>query len=379
MISHLRHRIKYVERQWLLKQIIGSFWGKYLLKMAPQMPLPLLVAALQLQSLSPYDLLKKLNMGICFSYKHRYCHLYNRLLFTFGTVPSGFIGQFQDHRREVVEMVEEMFDQRNGPLVIDMWTEHSGGNGGSSQGQRTENVAVPQSLSPSSSLEQLVGGLKGRKSSRSSDISKLFRNKFFNLLPKIEEDRKIIISRHNLVLEGLGLSCEDLLHLKSEGIALTQTMIFAKGEYERNFISAVVPPNEIGVQFDDVGALEDVKKTLDELITLPMRRPKRFSHGNLLRSVQRYIAFWPYWNRNNSFGSTLTSKSYAECRCYIVLRQQPVGDALPMELVAADGHNVEPLAVLVQSSGADDVPASVDPSPPFAMQKQGRRHFAEGT
>lgn len=57
----------------------------------------------------------------------------------------------------------------------------------------------------------------------------------------------------------------------------------AKDEYERNFISSVVPPDEIGVKFDDIGALEDVKRTLDELVALPMRRPELFSHGNLLR------------------------------------------------------------------------------------------------
>jgi SpoVK/Ycf46/Vps4 family AAA+-type ATPase len=59
--------------------------------------------------------------------------------------------------------------------------------------------------------------------------------------------------------------------------------LLAKYEYDRNFISAVVPPNEIGVKFDDIGALEYVKKTLDELVTLPMRRPELFSHSNLLR------------------------------------------------------------------------------------------------
>lgn len=57
----------------------------------------------------------------------------------------------------------------------------------------------------------------------------------------------------------------------------------AKDEYESNFVSAVVPPDEIGVKFDDIGALEDVKRTLNELVTLPMRRPELFSHGNLLR------------------------------------------------------------------------------------------------
>lgn len=57
----------------------------------------------------------------------------------------------------------------------------------------------------------------------------------------------------------------------------------AKDEYESNFVSAVVPPGEIGVRFDDIGALEDVKRALNELVILPMRRPELFSHGNLLR------------------------------------------------------------------------------------------------
>jgi SpoVK/Ycf46/Vps4 family AAA+-type ATPase len=50
----------------------------------------------------------------------------------------------------------------------------------------------------------------------------------------------------------------------------------------------VVPPNEVGVKFDDIGALEDVKNTLKELVTLPMRRPELFRHGNLL-SVSLYL------------------------------------------------------------------------------------------
>ena len=45
----------------------------------------------------------------------------------------------------------------------------------------------------------------------------------------------------------------------------------------------MVPPGEIGVRFDDIGALEDVKKALQELVILPMKRPELFSHGNLLR------------------------------------------------------------------------------------------------
>lgn len=60
----------------------------------------------------------------------------------------------------------------------------------------------------------------------------------------------------------------------------------AKDEYERNFVSAVVAPGEIGVKFEDIGALENVKKALNELVILPMRRPELFSRGNLLRVLQ---------------------------------------------------------------------------------------------
>uniref|UniRef100_A0A0E0DZC2 AAA+ ATPase domain-containing protein n=1 Tax=Oryza meridionalis TaxID=40149 RepID=A0A0E0DZC2_9ORYZ len=283
----------------------------------------------------------------------------------------------RSNRREFVEKVEEVFDQLTGSLVL-----ICGQNITEAAPKEKEPKTVVfhnlARLSPlTSSLKRLVGGLKARKPSKSNDISKLFRNKFFIPLPKddeqlrvfnnqIEEDRKIIISRHNLVemhkvLDEHELSCEDLLHVKSEGIILTKQRaekvigwarshylssvtcpsikgdrliipresldlaigrlkaqeassrkssekmkILAKDEFERNFISAVVPPNEIGVKFDDIGALEDVKKTLDELVTLPMRRPELFSHGNLLRPCKGILLFGP-----PGTGKTLLAKALA--------------------------------------------------------------------
>ncbi|KAG8076345.1 hypothetical protein GUJ93_ZPchr0006g45276 [Zizania palustris] len=260
----------------------------------------------------------------------------------------------KSNRREFIEKVEEMLDQLTGPLVL-ICGQNILEAAPKDKEPKTLVLHNLARLSPlTSSLKRLVGGLKGRKPSKSNDISKLFRNKLFIPLPKddeqlrifnnqIEEDRKIIISRSNLVemhkvLEGHELSCEDILHVKSEGIILTKQRaekvvgwarshylssvmhpsikgdrliipresldlaigrlkdqeasnrkscenlkILAKDEFERNFISAVVPPNETGVKFGDIGALENVKKTLDELVTLPMRRPELFSHGNLLR------------------------------------------------------------------------------------------------
>ncbi|XP_077213061.1 uncharacterized protein LOC143848119 [Tasmannia lanceolata] len=183
---------------------------------------------------------------------------------------------------------------------------------------------------------------------------------------QIEEDRKIVISRSNLselhkVLEENDLSCMELLHVKTDDVILTkqkaekvvgwarnhylsgcilpsikgerltvpresleiallrlreqemisknssQTLkIHAKDEYESNFVSAVVTPDEIGVKFEDIGALEDVKRTLNELVTLPMRRPELFSHGNLLRPCKGILLFGP-----PGTGKTLLAKALA--------------------------------------------------------------------
>lgn len=82
--------------------------------------------------------------------------------------------------------------------------------------------------------------------------------------------------------------------------------ILAKDEYERNFLSALVPSKEIGVKFDDIGVLLDVKKTLDELVTLPMRRPELFSHWNLLRPCKGILLFGP-----PGTGKTLLAKALA--------------------------------------------------------------------
>lgn len=226
-------------------------------------------------------------------------------------------------------------------------------------------------------LKQLTEGLRASKPSKGNDISKLFTNSIVIHLPKeeeqlivfnkqIEEDKKIIMSRNNLieiykVLEEHDLSCMELLQLKTDGVILTKqkaeravgwarnhylsTVILpninngrlliplksleiaisrlrdqelvsrkpsqsiknlAKDEYESNFVSAVVPSGEIGVKFDDIGALEDVKRTLNELVTLPMRRPELFSHGNLLRPCRGILLFGP-----PGTGKTLLAKALA--------------------------------------------------------------------
>ncbi|KAI3812336.1 hypothetical protein L1987_17043 [Smallanthus sonchifolius] len=183
---------------------------------------------------------------------------------------------------------------------------------------------------------------------------------------QIDEDRRIVISRSNInelhkVLEENELTCVDLLQVNTDGVILTtkkaenvvgwaknhylstcelpsvksdrlnlpreslevailrlteQESIskkpaqnlknLAKDEYESNFISAVVPPGEIGIKFEDIGALEDVKTALHELAILPMKRPELFSHGNLLRPCKGILLFGP-----PGTGKTLLAKALA--------------------------------------------------------------------
>ncbi|KAG5139196.1 hypothetical protein JHK84_032964 [Glycine max] len=209
----------------------------------------------------------------------------------------------KSHRNEFFHKVEEMFDRLSGPIVF-----ICGQNKIQSGSKEKEEFTM---ILPNFgrvaklplSLKHLTEGIKGDKTSEDDEINKLFSNVLSILPPKdenllatfkkqLEEDKKIVTSRSNLnalrkVLEEHQLSCMDLLLVNTDSIILTkhkaEKVNLAKDEFESNFISAVVPPGEIGVKFDDIGALEDVKKALNELVILPMRRPELFSRGNLLR------------------------------------------------------------------------------------------------
>jgi SpoVK/Ycf46/Vps4 family AAA+-type ATPase len=80
----------------------------------------------------------------------------------------------------------------------------------------------------------------------------------------------------------------------------------AEDEYEKALITAVIPPSEVGVKFDHIGALENVKTTLQELVTLPLQRPELFSRGNLTRPCKGVLLFGP-----PGTGKTLLAKAVA--------------------------------------------------------------------
>ncbi|XP_020696627.1 uncharacterized protein LOC110109771 [Dendrobium catenatum] len=301
-------------------------------------------------------------------------------------------------RQEFISKMEQMFEQLSGPVVL-ICGQNILETGSKEKEKLTMVVPQIRFARLPFPLKQLTEGLRAPKQSKQCNMSKIFRNPIVIPLPKeeeqlktfnkqIEEDKKIIISRNNLielhkVLEEHGLSCLELLHLKTDCIFLTKQKAekvvgwarnhylssisvpsvsngrllipresleiaisrlgeqesistkpsesiknLAKDEYESNFVSAVVPSDEIGVKFDDIGALEDVKRTLNELVTLPMRRPELFSHGNLLKPCKGILLFGPPGtgktllakalateagaNFINITGSTLTSKWFGD-------------------------------------------------------------------
>lgn len=65
--------------------------------------------------------------------------------------------------------------------------------------------------------------------------------------------------------------------------------VVTENEFEKKLLGDVIPPTDIGVTFDDIGALENVKDTLKELVMLPLQRPELFCKGQLTKVYLRCI------------------------------------------------------------------------------------------
>lgn len=68
--------------------------------------------------------------------------------------------------------------------------------------------------------------------------------------------------------------------------------VVTENEFEKRLLADVIPPDDIGVTFDDIGALENVKDTLKELVMLPLQRPELFCKGQLTKVYENEKAIF---------------------------------------------------------------------------------------
>ncbi|CAF1916172.1 unnamed protein product [Brassica napus] len=130
-----------------------------------------------------------------------------------------------------------------------------------------------------------------------------FSHHLMNCSEPTIKDNKLVISAESITY-GL-----QMLHgVQNENKSLKKFLkdVVTENEFEKKLLSDVIPPSDIGVSFDDIGALENVKDALKELVMLPLQRPELFGKGQLTKPTKGILLFGP-----PGTGKTMLAKAVA--------------------------------------------------------------------
>jgi hypothetical protein len=97
---------------------------------------------------------------------------------------------------------------------------------------------------------------------------------------------------------GLSISGSNAAHRSREEI-----QSLAQDKHERALVSQVVSPQDIGVTYDMIGGLSEVKELLRQSITYPLKFPHLYSEGIAREAVKGVLLFGP--PGTYLFGSTV--------------------------------------------------------------------------
>ncbi len=115
-------------------------------------------------------------------------------------------------------------------------------------------------------------------------------NKVHFIHPKSIEKALSSISRISPSPTGTSIlgSPQTVTHRTKEEIAE-----LAEDKHERALISQVVSPQDIGVSYDMIGGLSEVKELLRQSITYPLKFPHLYSEGIAREAVKGVLLFGP--------------------------------------------------------------------------------------